>query len=82
MTPPTFTDILLAKQTVSRFLPRTPLVYYPALERYWEEDIIEPPVFVSNQGTIIAPTNFGIGYQVKENLIETLAVKRESLSLA
>jgi threonine dehydratase len=33
MTPPTFTDILQAKQTVSRYLPRTPLVHYPALDK-------------------------------------------------
>jgi O-succinylbenzoate synthase len=52
-----------------------------ASARYWEEDIIEPPVVVSPQGTIIPPTNPGIGYQVKENLIETLAIKRESISL-
>jgi len=33
MTPPIFTDILLAKQIVSRYLPRTPLVNYPALDK-------------------------------------------------
>ena len=33
MKPPTFTDILRAKQTVSRYLPRTPLVNYPALDK-------------------------------------------------
>jgi len=33
MIPPTFTDILRAKQTVSRYLPRTPLVNYPALDK-------------------------------------------------
>lgn len=33
MTPPTFTDILRAKQTVARYLPRTPLVNYPALDK-------------------------------------------------
>jgi len=33
MTPPTFTDILLVKQTVSRYLPRTPLVHYPVLDK-------------------------------------------------
>ena len=33
MIPPTFTDILHAKQTVSRYLPRTPLVNYPALDK-------------------------------------------------
>ncbi len=52
-----------------------------ASARYWEEDIIEPPVVVSSLGTIIAPTNPGIGYEVKENLIEKLSVKRESISL-
>ena len=52
-----------------------------ASARYWEEDIIEPPVVVSSKGTISAPTGFGIGYEVKENLIEKLAVKRESIWL-
>ncbi len=52
-----------------------------ASARYWEEDIIEPPVVVSPEGTIRAPVNPGIGYEVKENLIEKLAVKRESISL-
>jgi len=33
MTQPTFTDILRAKQTVARYLPRTPLVNYPALDK-------------------------------------------------
>jgi len=31
--PPTFTDILRAKQMIARFLPRTPLVHYPALDK-------------------------------------------------
>ena len=52
-----------------------------ASARYWEEDVIEPPVEVSSQGTITAPTNPGIGYEVKENLIEKLTVKREEISL-
>ena len=33
MTSPTFTDILRAKQIVARYLPRTPLGNYPALDR-------------------------------------------------
>lgn len=33
MISPTFTDILRAKQTVARHLPRTPLVNYPALDK-------------------------------------------------
>lgn len=33
MTPPTFLDILKAKQTIARYLPRTPLHRYPALDQ-------------------------------------------------
>ena len=34
-----------------------------ASARYWEEDIIEPPVTVSANGTITAPEEPGIGYR-------------------
>jgi threonine dehydratase len=33
MMSPTFTDILQARQNISRYLPRTPLVHYPALDK-------------------------------------------------
>lgn len=52
-----------------------------ASARYWQEDIIEPPVVVSAQGVITAPANSGIGYEVKEDLIESLTVNRDSISL-
>jgi O-succinylbenzoate synthase len=50
--------------------------------RYWEEDIIEPPVMVSSKGTIKAPTGHGIGYDVNENRIDALTLRRETLRLA
>jgi len=52
-----------------------------ASARYWEEDIIEPPVTVSRQGTIKAPTGHGIGYEVNEARIEALTVRRETVLL-
>lgn len=52
-----------------------------ASERYWEEDIIEPPVTVSREGTIKPPTGHGIGYKVNEARIEALAVRRETVHL-
>ena len=52
-----------------------------ASERYWEEDIIEPPVTVSREGTIKAPTGHGIGYEVNEARIEALTVRRETVRL-
>jgi O-succinylbenzoate synthase len=52
-----------------------------ASERYWDEDIIEPPVTVSREGTIKAPTGHGIGYEVNEARIEALTVRRETVHL-
>ena len=48
--------------------------------RYWSEDIIEPEVTVSKQGTIRVPTGPGIGFQPRLELIERLTVRRERLS--
>jgi o-succinylbenzoate synthase len=52
-----------------------------ASERYWEEDIIEPPVTVSSRGTIQVPTAEGIGYEVNERRVESLAVRRQEIRL-
>lgn len=53
-----------------------------ASARYWEEDIIEPPVIVSRRGTILAPASNGIGYEVNESRVEVLTVRRENVSLS
>jgi O-succinylbenzoate synthase len=52
-----------------------------ASARYWNEDIIEPPVTVSDKGTIRAPIEAGIGYAVNEELIERLTSRRETFDL-
>jgi O-succinylbenzoate synthase len=51
-----------------------------ASKRYWEEDIIEPPVEVSGEGQITQRDAPGIGYSVKENLIERLTVRAQVFS--
>jgi o-succinylbenzoate synthase len=48
-----------------------------ASKRYWKEDIIEPEVVVSKQGTIKVPDEAGTGYHVKEELIERLTVRKQ-----
>jgi O-succinylbenzoate synthase len=45
--------------------------------RYWEEDIIEPPVTVSANGTIKVSSAPGIGYAVNVKRIESLTVRQE-----
>jgi O-succinylbenzoate synthase len=44
-----------------------------ASSRYWQEDIIEPEVTVSPQGTIRVPDTPGLGHQVREDLVRSLA---------
>lgn len=48
-----------------------------ASARYWEEDVIEPPVKVSSRGTIKAPDAPGIGFAVNLPRIEALTVRKE-----
>jgi o-succinylbenzoate synthase len=49
-----------------------------ASRRYWSEDIIDPEVEVSPQGTIRVPQTPGLGYAVNAVRIEKLTVRKES----
>src|SRR5260370_948823 len=51
-----------------------------ASRRYWAEDIIEPEVTVSAQGTIRVPTGPGIGFQPRLDAIEKFTVRKERLA--
>jgi O-succinylbenzoate synthase len=50
-----------------------------ASKRYWKEDIIDPEVQVSPQGTIAISEQPGTGYRIKEDLIEKLTVRKETV---
>src|SRR5262245_18144368 len=50
-----------------------------ASTRYWEEDIIEPPVMVSERGTIKPPQAPGIGSDVNLKRIEAMTVRKEAI---
>jgi O-succinylbenzoate synthase len=51
-----------------------------ASSRYWTEDIIDPPVTVSLDGTMSAPDKAGIGFEVDQQRIDTLTVRTEFIS--
>lgn len=51
-----------------------------ASKRYWHEDIIEPAVEVSADGTITAPGGPGIGFDIKRDRIEQSSVRRSIIS--
>lgn len=52
-----------------------------ASARYWEEDIIEPPVIVSTKGTITPPDAPGIGFNLNLPRIDALTVRKQTINL-
>jgi len=50
-----------------------------ASRRYWEQDVIEPEVEVSKQGTIRVPSAPGIGFAPQLDRIDALTKRREAL---
>lgn len=50
-----------------------------ASKRYWHEDIIEPAVEVSPNGTITAPEAPGIGFEVRRDRIERVAARKTTI---
>ncbi|MBV9766104.1 MAG: o-succinylbenzoate synthase [Acidobacteriaceae bacterium] len=50
-----------------------------ASKRYWKRDIIAIPIEVSARGTIQVSENPGFGYQIDNDYLETLVVRRENL---
>ncbi|MGA8270754.1 MAG: o-succinylbenzoate synthase [Candidatus Sulfotelmatobacter sp.] len=50
-----------------------------ASKRYWKEDIVEPEVQVSPQGMIAISDEPGTGYRIREDLIEKLTVRKETI---
>jgi len=50
-----------------------------ASQRYWTEDIVNPEIEVSPRGTIAVSDAPGTGYQIKQDLIQKLAVRTETI---
>ena len=57
-----------------------PNVKYPndisGSDRYWEEDIVEPPWVLRKDGTIKAPEKSGIGVEVIEDKLNKYIKRR------
>jgi O-succinylbenzoate synthase len=51
-----------------------------ASRRYWVEDVIDPEVEVTPQGTICVPDGPGIGYRARLDRIEALTARKEILT--
>jgi len=50
-----------------------------ASARYWEEDIINPPVTVTARGTIVAPEKPGLGFDINRARIDSLTIRKEAI---
>lgn len=53
-----------------------------ASKRYWAQDIIEPEVTVSPEGTITVPTVPGRGFEVQMDRVEKITVRSKTLRRA
>jgi O-succinylbenzoate synthase len=53
-----------------------------ASKRYWKEDIVEPEISVSQNGTIKVSNQAGRGYEVKTDLIDRLTVRKKTIRQA
>ncbi len=51
-----------------------------ASKRYWKRDIITPPVEVTPRGTIEVTDGPGFGYELDQDYLESLVVRREVLA--
>jgi O-succinylbenzoate synthase len=51
-----------------------------ASKRYWKEDLVEPEVEVTKDGFIPVSDSLGTGYRVREDLIEKLTVRKETIT--
>ncbi|PYU80684.1 MAG: o-succinylbenzoate synthase [Acidobacteria bacterium] len=49
-----------------------------ASKRYWEEDVVDPPIEVSPRGTIQLRSSPGLGYHVRRDLIEHRTTEKET----
>ena len=52
-----------------------------ASARYWEQDVIDPEVTISSRGTITPPQKPGIGFDVNEDRIQKLTVRKQIVSV-
>lgn len=50
-------------------------------DRYWERDIVEPPVTVDPEGYVAVPSGPGLGYAVDLEAVEAVTVRQISLPL-
>jgi O-succinylbenzoate synthase len=50
-----------------------------ASSRYWERDIVTPPIEVTSHGTIKVTNGVGFGYDLDIDYIESLTVRKERL---
>ena len=50
-----------------------------ASKRYWAEDIVEPAIEATPQGTIPIPDAPGTGFEIKTELIKKLSVRTETI---
>ncbi|MCD6516076.1 MAG: hypothetical protein J7L72_01430 [Candidatus Aminicenantes bacterium] len=71
-------SVVIFRYFISASLPQTQRA--ERSQRYFAEDLIEPPVEITNRGTIKVPEGPGIGVTPIEERIEKAARKKEAFT--
>ncbi len=53
-----------------------------ASKRYFVPDLIEPPIELAADGTIVVPTGPGLGVTIREDRVDAATVRRDSIEFA
>lgn len=51
-----------------------------ASSRYWQEDIIDPPITVTECGTIVAPDKPGLGFEINRARVDSLTTMKDTIN--
>jgi O-succinylbenzoate synthase len=52
-----------------------------ASDRYFEQDLIDPPVEINQDGTIDVPTDIGIAPRINIRRVEEITLRREEFAV-
>jgi O-succinylbenzoate synthase len=53
-----------------------------ASKRYFDPDLIDPPIELAADGTIAVPTGPGLGVVIREDRVEAVTVRRHTIEFA
>jgi O-succinylbenzoate synthase len=51
-----------------------------ASSRYWQEDVIDPPIRITERGTIVAPDKPGLGFEINRVRVDSFTIRKDTIN--